>query len=192
MKKTFAIIAGTLIIIATIGFLLIQNILEDKICNKYDEKSALISKQKETFKFLEKANYYRELAALAKDNVDILKTLNISNEIIQTKEKNYLSRLKASAMYTINALSSSKVIDNRESEEMIKSLDILAIDEVKKFYFDYVIKAADGNKKLGQAITSNKKSAIKLKKIKGVLWYFCFAFHSLGMFFGLLSMFYKE
>jgi len=72
MEKTFSVLGASFIGIATIGFLLIQYVLDNKITNKENENIDLISHQEQTLKWIEKANSYREQAMSTQVNINII------------------------------------------------------------------------------------------------------------------------
>lgn len=192
MVKVFSITGAIFIIIATLGFLLIQHFFENNaLKNRREENINLVSSQKETVGWMEKANSYRELAQLAKDNIDILKSLNVSEEVILKKERDLLLYYRASTVYTINAAVASKIYSASEGEEMITGLEGLTRKKLHDKYLNYLKQAADGTFKLGDAISHNKKAILNLEKIKDTLWYLCFVCQSIGLLCGLAALFYR-
>jgi hypothetical protein len=188
METIFALFGASFLTIATIGFLLIQQFLENRIRNKNSSSIDLSSSQKETVEWLEKANSYREQATLIHHNIIMMKRLGVERSIIDEPHKAYLHCLKISAMNTINALGASKKIDNEKSEELQEKLHNLSEGELKKAYADYAKEAAEATFDLGSTARDHKKDILRLEKAKQVWWCICFTFQLLGLTCGLLSI----
>lgn len=72
--------------IATIGFLLIKKIFDDKMKKLSEENDKIDLQQKSFMHWIEEANSMRELADLKEDNINILKIINFPDTGL--KEKN--------------------------------------------------------------------------------------------------------
>ncbi|MBI5309014.1 MAG: hypothetical protein HZB37_11980 [Planctomycetes bacterium] len=190
MEKYFAIVSASLIIIATAGFLLIKQIHENKIKRICENNNDLINDLGKISQFMAKANSYRELAIVTSDTIEILKALNVPNEIIQKSVEMNLAYYKFSASSVVNAL--SKQFNDNQGEHLIKTIDTLKTDELKDFYRNYMEKAANTTFTLWKNIDENKKKINDLEGNKNLFWYICFACQSFGMIFGLAAIFYKK
>lgn len=191
MEKTFTVLSASFIAIATIGFLLIQYLLDNKIKNKENENIDLISYQEGTLRWIEKANSYREQAILIQDNLNIMKALNIENSIIKKSKEVFLNFLKYSVSSTINALLASKEVTNEQSETLINEIIDLTETKLTEKYFIYAKQASDATFNSGEKIGNCKKDINRLKKNKSIFWYSCFTIQSLGLIFGLVAIFVK-
>jgi len=191
MKRIFAILGAIFLVIATTGFLLIQQFLDNKISNKNSHNIEFISSQKETLEWIEKANSYRYQASLKKDNISIMKTLGVENNTIDKSYKVYLKYLKTSAIYTINALAALKKIGNKESDELVNKIDNLSEAKLTEAYLIYIKEAAEATYDLGNKIENNKKDILILEKKENVSWNFCFTSQLLGLICGLLAIIFK-
>lgn len=191
MYKTFLVLSASFIAIATIGFLLIQYVLDNKIKNKENENIDLISHQEQTLRWIEKANSYREQAISTQVNVNIMKALNIENTNIKKSEEMVLTFLRNSLSSTINALLSSKEITNEQGESLINEINPQTETELKEKYLANTKQAADATYNFSKKIENNKKDINRLEKNKNCFWYSCFTIQSLGLIFGLLAILFK-
>lgn len=192
MVKVFSILGATFIAIATIGFLLIQHFLDNKIKDKNSKHISFIYSQKETLSWIEKANLYREQASFKKDNISIMKTLNVTDNIITKSNEVYIQYLRISVVNTINALAASEKINNEKSEKLVSRVDSLLEPELTKEYLANAQEAAKATADLAKKIEKNMKNVQRLEKTRDILWTFCFTFQSLGLFCGLLVIIYKN
>ena len=188
METILAVLGAIFLAIATTGFLLIQQFLENRIRNKNSSNIELINSQKQTVEWLEKANSYREQANLKHDNTIIMKTLGVESSTIDKSRGIYLKCLQISRMHTINALGASKKIGNEEIDELASKTHKLSEGELKAAYLDYAREAAEATCGLGSTIENNKKDILRLEKTKKSLWSICFTFQLLGLICGLLSI----
>jgi len=191
MEKTFSVLGASFIAIATIGFLLIQYVLDNKIKNKENEIIDLSSCQERTLRWIEKANSYREQAILVQGNINIMKALNIENSIIEKSKETFLNFLRYSVSSNINARLASREITNQQSEPLMNEINSLTEMKLTEKYLSYAKQAADATFNLGKKIENCEKDINRFKKNKDMFWYSCFAIQSLGLICGLLAIFCK-
>jgi hypothetical protein len=192
MDKKLAIASALLIGLASVGFLLITGIFDNRIKTNTKDNIEAVSRQREIADLLEKANSYREAAMGTSDSTEILKAVKASDDVIQKREEVRLFYYRASATYALNALLASKELGSQEGEELFKRIQTQKMDDLKKFYVAYMKKAAEATYALQKTIDDKKTKTISLEKTKSFLWYFCFLFHSLGMVSALLAIIFKK
>ena len=188
-EKWLLTLAAVFIGIATSGFLILQNPrLENKIRDKHEENIGLVSSQQKVADYMEKSNYYRELATLIEADQDILKSLNAPNEVAQRHEDNRLYFYRGAVLDAINAIKASKKWDEVQGDEKEKEINTLTVGELHDKYLEYMEIAAETTRDLQKRIDDNGINILNLEKNKNRWFYIFFFFQSLGLIFGLFAI----
>jgi len=192
MKKYLPILSVSSLFLATLGFLFIQTFV-DSIDDKERENLKLIRSMQVALEFMLKANEYIIHLDQSHDHIYILRNLNANKMIIEKIQNIRLERLRVAVTHSINSALASDMIDSKEAEKVVGSLDsLLKGEELDTIYQDYMKKADLGIKLLKKDIKNNRLSLINIESNKKVLWYKCFVFQSIGMILGILALVFKK
>ena len=189
MIDVLPIMGAGFIGIATIGFLLIQHFLENKITQYRVGNEELVAKQKEILGWIDKAQADRQQAGLSKQNLIVMKALNVSQAEYDDTHKSYSSKLSSSHINSVNALIAAKKLEGKEPEKMHKEAESFSEDQFTKSYMDMIPKAASATAAYQQEIDSNTGSLLKLEGQKSLFWTVCFSCQSTGIICGLVFIF---
>jgi len=189
MINLIPIIGAGFIGIATIGFVLIQHFLENKITQYRVGNGKLVAKQKEILDWIDKTQVDRRQAGLSKQNLIVMKALNVSQAEYDDTHKSYLSRLSSSHINSVNALIAAKKLEGKEPEKMHKEAESFSEEQFTNSYMDMIPKAASATATYQQEIDSNTRSLLKLEGQKSIFWTVCFSCQSTGIICGLVFMF---
>jgi len=193
IRKSCPILSASLISIATVGFLLIQNVYSNRIT----ELETLISKMitnyysAQTFSF--RSNECIRHTDLLKNDIDIFVYLNANKDIVNRKQEFLLDRARTAVIWATNSSLRSEMIDQKEADKVFYGINkILSPEEIALLYKNYQQKAKDGINKFRKDILKNESELGTVKNVRNWLWYICFVFQSFGMLLAFAALLYKN
>ena len=192
MEIFFAIAGSIFISISTIGFLLIQTFLDSDIVVLKNRNKRIIQKQREIMDWVLKADTYIEQANTQKAYLEIMKKIEVKDEIINITKKIYKEYIKRSVIYSINALIVSKKIDDEEAGIKLGEVDKRSMNELILMKNQNLNDAALATNQMNADLNDNKRKIEKAEKNKSLFWNICFSSQLFGLVLGLLSISYSS
>jgi len=193
VDKKLAIFSSILISVATIGFIFLNYYIEPKIDKLKADNYDYREKQMISFDFINRSNYYIEVSKILNDHYHIIKLLDSKNNYLLNIENDIFWMQKRAVGMAFNSAISSKQIDLKDSEALLKEIDLLKSKEElldKYRYYDY--KGVNGTKYLQKIIEKNTNNILRYKKVKNILWPIFLILQSAGMLLGVWAIVHRR
>lgn len=189
MIDVLPIIGAGFIGIATIGFLLIQHFLENKITQHKADVSELIAKQEQVLHWIDKSQADRRQAGLTQQNLVVMKALGVSKVEYDKTQESYMAKLRSSNINAVNALITGEKLEGRQPEKIFEEAESFTEEQFTKSHMDMLPKAASANTTFQQKIDASTRRTFRLENQKSLFWTVCFGFQSMGIICGLTFMY---
>lgn len=189
MIDALPIVGAGFIGIATVGFLLIQHYLENSITQHRVDNNKLVAKQKEILDWIEKSQTDRRQAGLSKQNLFIMKVLNVSPTEYEETRKSYQAKIASSYTNSVNALIAAEKLEDNEREILFEEAESFSEKQFTESFLEKSKEAISATATFQNKINSNSRLLLKLEGRKSLFWTVCFGFQSTGIICGLVFMF---
>jgi hypothetical protein len=204
MKKALSIISAILIGIAVVGFLMIPNYYENRIKELSASNDTIVTKQREVFDFVIKANQKRDLHGILKDHLEILQFFYKDTNRLREKEEGILYADQYAVTHALSACRVTNKISKEHCDSVLaiitkykisrtsKTYDQFRDSYFRKLYNKYIDMAAKSTNEIDEIRKNNLLQIDKLNSSKNTLWLSSFMLQSIGLALGVIVIGLKE
>ncbi|MFC1617543.1 hypothetical protein ACFL2K_04920 [Candidatus Margulisiibacteriota bacterium] len=181
------------IAIATIGFLIIPQVFNNKIYVLQKDLSKIRTNSDRVLMYLIEANSKADIARLMYDNIDILEVLKASNKIVSHRNRRLILTYQKYCVLALDAAICAQIVSPNSVDNRMKEIDSKnSFNELHPIYLNYFNKAGEGSLALVEKGTKIQNKINRMINKKEFFWYICFGFQSFGLIIGLIALFLNK
>lgn len=192
MEYVFTVWATSLLLVATVGFLVLEGFVGHhvNICKERLEK--LIHIQSYANACFDKAKSYGDFAALVEMHEATLRTLGASVATLKREQEIAFSFNRDVYIQTILTLQALEVWNPEQTKRTLEEVGTLPTNvqtsnNFNRFHVEQTLAIVAGSHRFGEKIDKARREFADLEFLRRILWYGFFALQTVGLVCGFIA-----